>query len=205
MSKVEVDWIKLESPTTAPSPTPTVERYIYAKSLKNKELEKAALVKTEILPSTEEGYNDLVIEIHPLEPKVALIAEFWWQIPHHSRDITKPVECAVGEIRIGYGEDVSILNSQSSVLYCYPDSCYPDSCDIDISKQHLVEDTNEGGDIELTRSVVQEVIGFLSRIPGVGIIIDEIFEWMKGSPIDASNSPQHQYFTDANWKGSIVR
>jgi putative hemolysin len=168
--------------------TPTVEEYIYAKNLENENLEKAALIKTEILPSTEEEYIDLVVEIHPIEPEVTLITEFWWQIPHQSRDISKPIECAVGEIKIGYEEDVSILTSQSSVLYCYPDE----------GKQHLVKDAKEEGNIELTRSVVKEVIGYLAGIPGVGIIIDEIFKWIKGSPIDISNSPQDQYLTDIN-------
>jgi len=159
-----------------------------AKNSKNVAPEEAALIKAKISPSTEEGYDELTIEIHPLEPKGIMITKFWWQIPHQSRDIWKPIECAVGEINIGYEEDVSILTSQSSVLYCYPSE----------GKQHPVKDTKEEGNIELTRSIVKETIGYLAGIPGAGILIDRIVKWIKGSPIDISNPPHDQYLTDIN-------
>ena len=64
--------------------------------------------------------------------------------------------------------------------------------------QYHVKDTKEEGSIELTRSIVKEIIGNLAGIPGVGILIDKIVEWIKGSPIDISNSPQNKYLTDIN-------
>jgi HEAT repeat protein len=153
-----------------------------------------ALINAYAVPAEKENVMNLVIEIHPRKPYYDSSKDntVIWHIPHQKKLIPtspswKPIRTMIGEIKLGYDEDVSVLGSGILIKYIYKDG-----------KSYLISSDEE--DVEFIDSMLDDIIGNSIKYPIPTATLQYLLKKSKltRDMKDISSEPRNEYLTNIN-------